>query len=222
MLKKTNQDNGQTFYTAKMDRVFKTIFCDENNKDLMKEFLSRLLEKNVEEVQFLRSELGVQNTKEKVKTVDIFALVDGEYIHIELNTGHGKALHLRNFCYFTSLFNKSVKRGEKYNTKAKFLHIDFTYGLRKSRDIKEIYHVINPSKNRLYLPNFTIIEYNMDRIKQFWYDKNKEMYEKYKHLIMLDLKTDELKKIAEGDDFVEEFEEKITHLYDRGQHGDHL
>ena len=87
MLKKTNQDNGQTFYTAKMDRVFKTIFCDENNKDLMKEFLSRLLEKNVEEVQFLRNELSVQNTKEKVKTVDIFALVDKEYIHIELNTG---------------------------------------------------------------------------------------------------------------------------------------
>ena len=31
------------FYTAKYDRVFKTILCNEDNKELFQEFLSRLL-----------------------------------------------------------------------------------------------------------------------------------------------------------------------------------
>ena len=33
------------FYTAKYDRVFKDIFCDEDNKELLREFLSRTLKR---------------------------------------------------------------------------------------------------------------------------------------------------------------------------------
>ena len=66
------------FYTAKYDRVFKTILCDEDNKDLFQEFLSRLLKKKVEIIEFLRNELPVQTTLEKVKTVDVLVKVDGE------------------------------------------------------------------------------------------------------------------------------------------------
>ena len=45
------------FCTAKYNRVFKTIFCDEDNTYLMKIFLSRLLNKNIESLVYLRNEL---------------------------------------------------------------------------------------------------------------------------------------------------------------------
>ncbi len=78
------------YYTAKYDRVFKTIFCNEDDTYLMREFLTRILERKVEEVQFLRNEIGIENVEEQVKTVDVFALVDGVYLHIEMNTGRGE------------------------------------------------------------------------------------------------------------------------------------
>ena len=39
--------NDNKFYTAKFDRVFKTIFCDEDNLSLLKELLERIFKKKI-------------------------------------------------------------------------------------------------------------------------------------------------------------------------------
>ena len=44
----------------------------------------------------------------------------------------------------------------------------------------------------------------MDKIMEYWYNKNIQKVNEYKHLIMLDLKTKDLEKLSKGDDFVEE------------------
>ena len=75
------------FYTAKYDRVFKTVLCDEENPHLLQEFLSRILKKKIEIVEFLRNELPVNDVIEKVKTVDVLVKADNEYVHIEINIG---------------------------------------------------------------------------------------------------------------------------------------
>ena len=64
------------FYTAKYDRVFKTVLCDEDNPHLLQEFLSRILKKKVEIVEFLKNELPVRNVSERVKTVDVLVKAD--------------------------------------------------------------------------------------------------------------------------------------------------
>lgn len=199
------------FYTGKYDRVFKTVICDEDDKRMFQTFLSRTLKKNVEIVEFLRNELSIQNVLEKVKTVDVLAKVDNEYIHIEVNTNYNNYLHVRNFTYFSSLYSKKVLRGEEYDYRTKFLHIDFTYGLGNSKDECIKYYIQSDDKER-YLDNIEIIEFNMDKIMGYWYNQDKEKVNEYKHLIMLDLKTSDLKRLSKGDDFIMEFEEKITAL----------
>lgn len=155
------------------------------------------------------------NTLEKVKTVDVFALVDGEYMHIEMNTSYHKYLHYRNFNYFVSLYSKKTTRGEDIDMSSKFLHIDFTYGMGKKGCEKTEYGVISYDKQVPYIDNFKIIEYNMDKMMSFWYHKDDKNIQKYKHLIMLDLERDELEKLSKGDDdFMKNFEEKVTHLND--------
>jgi len=72
------------FYTAKTDRVFKAIFCDEDNKHMMIKLLSNILEKEITELTFLNSELLVSNITERKKIVDILAKVDGEYVFYHL------------------------------------------------------------------------------------------------------------------------------------------
>lgn len=199
------------FYTAKYDRVFKSVLCDEDNPYLFQEFLSRILKKKVEIVEFLRNELPISNSLEKVKTVDVLVKADCEYIHIEINIGIPTYLHIRNFIYFSTIYSKKVKRGESYDYVTKFIHFDFTYGMENNeQDYIEYY--VQSEKGEKYAKNIKIIEYNMDKIMEYWYNKNIQKVNKYKHLVMLDLKTKELEQLSKGDDFVGKFEEKLTKL----------
>ena len=134
----------------------------------------------MEIIEFLRNELPVNITLEKVKTVDVLVKADKEYIHIEVNTGIPNCLHIRNFIYFSTLYSKKVQRGESYDYVTKFIHF--------------------------------IVEYNMGKIMEYWYNEDEEKVKEYKHLIMLDLKTDDLKQISRGDDFVDKFNDKLTDL----------
>ena len=67
-------------------------------------------------------------------------------------------------------------------------------------------------KNKKYMDNFEILEYNMDKITNYWYNSDVDKVNKYKHLIMLDLDQNDLKEMSNGDDFVEAYEDKVTDL----------
>ena len=209
MTKEKEKDN--KFYTAKFDRVFKTIFCDEDNPSLLKELLERIFKKKIESIEFLRSELPVVSTDDKSKTVDVLVKVDNEYLHIELNCNYKNYLHTRNFIYFTNIYSRKSVRGDTYDFVTKFIHIDFTYGLSKDIDDVTYYYVMN-DKNKKYIDNFDILEYNMDKITNYWYNSDVDKVNKYKHLIMLDLEKNDLDEMSNGDDFVEAYEDKVTDL----------
>ena len=110
-------------------------------------------------IEFLRNELPVNNVLEKVKTVDVLVKADGEYIHIEVNIGVPRYLHIRNFIYFSSLYSKKVQRGKKYDTETKFIHLDFTYGMDKNNEDYTIYYV-QSNNGEKYVENIKIMEYN--------------------------------------------------------------
>ena len=67
-------------------------------------------------------------------------------------------------------------------------------------------------KKKKYIDNFEILEYNMDKITNYWYNSDVDKVNKYKHLIMLDLDQNDLKEMSNGDDFVQEYEDKVTDL----------
>lgn len=60
--------NEKKFYTSKYDIVFKSVFIDEDNPYLLKEFLSRLLKRNVESIKFLKTEQTKEYIREKNMT----------------------------------------------------------------------------------------------------------------------------------------------------------
>lgn len=208
------------FYTAKNDRIFKVVFCCEDDTYLLKEFLSRLLNKNVIAIRFLRSELNINNVLNKEKRVDLLALVNDIYVHIEINTEKDKKyLHVRNFTYFTEIYNKKTLRGEEYKYDDEYLHIDLSYNMSIKDKLFSSYYLIDKD-NKKYIENFEIQEYNMDKIKKFWYNKNIEDINKYLHLVILDLNKKELKellnfKLSKKDVlFVKTYYEKIKDLND--------
>ena len=204
----------KVFFTAKNDKVFKTILGNEDNKELLKKFLERILNKEIADITYLKNELTINYPEEKRKTVDLLVKTKNEYIHIELNNGYNNYLHMRNFCYLANLYSKKTKVGKEYNIEEKFIQINFTYkNMIKNEDKKELrkYYVMDED-NIKFIDNFEIWEYNMDRIMQIWYDNNELEIEKYKHLIMLDSNSIELEKLSKGDELVGEFKKEIEEL----------
>ena len=67
-------------------------------------------------------------------------------------------------------------------------------------------------KQKCYIKNFEIYEYNMDIIMNFWYSLDIEKVTEYSHLIMLDLEKNSLKELVKYDGKVDEYMEKITKL----------
>ena len=119
---------------------------------------------------------------------------------------------VRNFCFFTNLYSKNTRKGKEFDLVSEFVHIDLSYN-KKDELEKRTYYVMDED-GYLYIENLKIIEFNMDRITEFWYSKNKEKIEEYKYLIMLGLDRISLEEISKGDAYMEEYTKKVEDLND--------
>lgn len=68
--------NEEFIMKPKNDYVFKKIFGDENNKDILKAFLGAVLDENIREVFILNSEITKENITDKKSILDIRATID--------------------------------------------------------------------------------------------------------------------------------------------------
>ena len=211
-------------YTAKNDRMFKATFCDEENTYLLKEFLERIYFNDISKIKFLRSELVIKNIKSKNRTVDVLVEVNGVTLHIEINSESSATyLHIINFSYFSEIYNKKTLKGEEYNTKDEFLHIDISYKLpKKFKKSKRIFYVMDDEEYK-YVENLKIIEYNMDKIMNFWYDEDEKNIIKNLHLIILDLDIESLNdddylvsSITRDEDLIRRLNSEKTMSFDEG------
>ncbi len=153
------------FYNARNDKVFKAIFCDPSDTELLETLMSLILNKEVKNIRFANPELLMKNVIERSKTCDFVALVDGAKAHIELNNPSPSWLHFFNL----NIFNKET---EVYDLFTKYYYIDTSYNLKNSSKLNEILEYYFQTKDHIkYVENVKILEFNMDKIKKTWYDE---------------------------------------------------
>ena len=184
-------------FNGKNDRVFKSIIS--KHPKVLEAIISQALERKIKIIELIRPELNIQNVKERVKTVDVLIKTeDNEYMVLELNTSHSLATTIRNFNYFCSFVSQRTKRGNKYDTKSKFIQLSLTYGMPKKMKLKSIAKIKTDDGEEL-TPNVRFIVWNMDKLKELCYDEGD--LEKYKYLHMLDIsEIEELERlIGSGD-----------------------
>lgn len=140
----------QKFYTAKNDKVFKAVMCDEDDLSLLKGFLEQILNLNISEISLLETEQNIRHKNERKKMIDALVKVDNQYIHIELNSQNQAYLRNRNFSFFTGIYSKKTKTGEDYLDLEDFIHIDLPYGLSKNLKEREVYYMMNDRKEIIF------------------------------------------------------------------------
>ena len=198
----------ERFYTAKNDNVFKSIFCDEHDTFLLKTLIERCLKIEIKIIEIHSPERIKENIYAKGQRLDVLVKADNKLINIEVNPGYYEALHRKSFGYIGGKYSEEVKVGESYLDMNDVIQINFTWGLPKKYPVLGEYPSIDPNTRIMFVDNFNIYEYNMDKIKELWYSGDKE----YEFLAIFDFDKEELKKVGTGDKYMTEFKKKVESL----------
>ena len=200
----------EKFYTAKYDRTFKEIFLKEENEELLLLILEETLNTKVAKIKQRNIELNNGNIFVRRKHLDILLETDQGLIGIEINSSVEDYLHPRNLAFQCDNYAHYTLVGQDYTEEVQIIQINLTYKMKDEELVRRYF--IQDRTGKKYAQNFQIIEWNMDKIMKFWYDKNEEKIEEYKHLIMLDLSKEDLKKLAKKDREVEKYMKEVERV----------
>ncbi|GAB6173089.1 Rpn family recombination-promoting nuclease/putative transposase [Paradesulfitobacterium aromaticivorans] len=114
--------------SPKIDFVFKLIFGDEKNKDLLIAFLSAVLSVPAEEfegIEIINSELLREFTEDKRGILDVRAKTSqGKQIDIEIQILPTEFMPERTLFYWSKMYTSQVKPGDTYDLLQKCITIN--------------------------------------------------------------------------------------------------
>ena len=201
----------EKYYTCKYDRAFKEVFLKENNKDLLKTLIEKVLKIKIKEIKLRPNERNQDNIRIKRKTYDALVKTENKVIEIEVNANANEEyVNPRNMSYISDLYSHNTLKGEEYDDKTEIVQINFSYNLKEKEKIREYY--VQDKSNKKYVENFRIIEINMDYFVNLWYTNKEEEINKYKILIMLGLEKEDLKKLSKEDKVVSKYMNELNKI----------
>ena len=100
------------FYTAKIDAMFKAIFCNPENTNLLKGLIEKCLEEKIEVIEIKSPEVVKKNIYEKGKVLDVLVYAGDRYINIEINSSYYNGVHRKNSAYIFNKYAEALKVGE--------------------------------------------------------------------------------------------------------------
>ena len=198
----------QKYFKAKNDAMFKAIFCNENNRDLLTRLLEDILGTKVTIKKVSVPELIKKNIYVKGKTLDVLVKTDSEEINIEVNSYSNKVLRRRNASYIFSRYANNVEVGSSYLKMPKFIQVNLTSETDSGIPDVAKYTLLDPNTCELYIDNLIIYEFNLPKIKETCYNKNN----KHKFIALLDANKEELTKLSNGDKLMEKFKSEVDKL----------
>ena len=200
------------FFKASSNLMFKAIFCDEKNKDLLKELiclsLKNSINKDVKDFKMISPELSKNILSEKGKILDVLLESKDEIINIEMNASYYEGLNRRNASYIFSKYSEDTRVSELYTKMKTFIQINFTVGLSKDDELYKIYELTDRKTKDKYIDNLVILEYNINKALQLWKDGNEE----YSFLALFEADEEQLNKMAKVSGFVDKVRGEIVRL----------
>ncbi len=114
--------------SPKVDFVFKLIFGDEKNKNVLIAFLSaalRLPQEEFEEIEFLNTELLREFKEDKKGILDIRVKTkNNEHIDIEIQIFPTEYMAERTLFYWSKMYNSQISPGDTYDKLKKCITIN--------------------------------------------------------------------------------------------------
>ena len=201
------------YYNGMFDGVFKNTLCTEDNNMLLRWLLECCLEIKIDTLILKDKELLKNSAYTKGKIVDLYVETNTELINVEINNHPHDYNNERNLAYLANLYSRSVDISEDYNKVRKCIQLNLTSG-KKGIDLRSEYALLkrNVLEEEVFSENFKIYEINVDLLKEAYYNKDVEIVNKYKPVIMLTLDREELEEFSVGDERIMEYKKRVEKL----------
>ena len=204
------------------DAIFKTIVANEQDTRLLDYILSDILEEKVHVVEFIPTELKIRKKSERVKVTDLIVKTsNGKHILVELNSNFSSSTKLRNLSYYTSYYSQIIEKGYEYYEELDTVLINLNKDSKDSLD-KRNYLITCVEDKSIYTNTFRIININLVKYKELWYDECIKGNKEHIHLVMLNANMDEIDALGKKDKVVKEYEDKMLTLTKDGVVINHL
>lgn len=197
-------------FTAKNDRVFKTIANGNNGKVILEAILGNVFDEQVEILEFIPVELPLDTEEERKKTLDVLVKVENRVINVEVNAqGLSQVTKIRNLAFLCKLFSKNVSKGEEIDVETEFLQINFIYNSKVTDKMVLKSYLTN--EDGLYTKNFSIWNVFIENVEKICYTDDTER-EKLKYILMMDKTPEELANFFPDDEIIRMFRGEIVRL----------
>jgi len=116
-VKTYRQDDLPEILSPTVDIIFKIVFGDERNKDILANFLSAVLEFEItpSDITILDPHLARDNIDDKLGILDLkLRLGSGKYVNVEMQVGKLKDIHKRVEYYISNMLVRQLGEGNKF------------------------------------------------------------------------------------------------------------
>lgn len=197
------------FFKASNDSMFKAIFCNGKNRDLLECLIGEAIGREVKIKKTLMQEVLKPNIYVKNKTLDVLIESYGEIINIELNIGHYEGLNNRNASYIFSKYSEDIKTKGDYKRMNNFIQINLTSGLPEDSEVFYEHKLFDMKTGKRFIENLTIYEFNLDKIKDLCYNEGEQ---EYRMFAALTCNEEELHIICSGNEMLEKLESEVIRM----------
>lgn len=195
------------FFKASNDSMFKSIFTNEKNRDLLEGIIEGVTKNKLKITKLLPTEQIKNNINVKGKTLDLLAKGNKDEYNIEVNTSSYLGLHNRNAGYIFKRYSDGLSIGDNYNKMPKYIQINLTHPNGEDLPLISEYTLYDKEHNIDYIDNLKIYEINIEKAKKQWYNTS----DGRRLIALLDCDEKELNSIK-GDELMEKLKSEVNRL----------
>ena len=175
----------------KLDVIFKRVFGDEKNKDIIAAFISDLLEiprSSIRSIYINNVELTPEFLNQKFSRLDLKLDVDGRIVNIEMQVNKEEDFRERTLFYWSKLYSEELKAGDEYEKLKQTICINIiNFDLFDCQDYHSHFKVMENERHEVLTEKFAIHFFELKKLGS--YKKNKRM-EDWLNLINAETEVD--------------------------------
>lgn len=160
---------GKKIVKLKLDIIFKRIFGDPRNERFTRGLLADMLEiprESIRHIEYLNTELPVNNADDKNSRVDIRLDVDGKIVDVEMQTVMYASYGERSLYYWARIFGSQLKTGFDYSKLKDTLCINILgYNAFECADYHSRFNVLEVNRHEKLSDKLDIHFFELKKLK---------------------------------------------------------
>ncbi len=173
----------------KIDIIFKRVFGNKNNADIIAAFLSDILDiprNRITNVEIRNVELAPEEIDQKFSRLDLNLTVDGRKINIEMQVNKDAAYKERTLYYWSKLYSDDLKSGEDYSVLSQTICVNIiNFNLFDCDNYHSHFIIREKERDEMLTDKFAIHFFELKKVGK--YKKNNRMED---WLTLIDAETE--------------------------------